>query len=364
MPRTSFFRFASIFFSLLFTISLLGQEPETAQEPEADTSVQRVNGLRIFIDCARCDMNYIREEVPYVNYVRDVKEAQLYILETRERTGSGGNKYTYAFVGQKEFDGLSDTLVYSSRPDDTRDYQRIWRTQMAQGKSWQKLNWQDPFLLEQQLNDEQRMVRDTARQYAQDKLQPRVQEAYRVTESKAHLSNRALRTPRAAAIAGILFAVLLGTGHVLIQLSVPADLLDTSDWLDDQAKTVALALSLVPFAGISFLWFMGVVRDRMGHLEDQFFSTLFFGSGYLYLGMTFASAAIAGGILTFYALDPGMLIGSESYALSRIIINRINTVYAMRMAGMFMYVLGTIWVRTQVMPRWLALVTYGPGSAD
>jgi len=179
-----------------------------------------------------------------------------------------------------------------------------------------------------------------------------------MTEQTTFVSPRRLRTPRAAAIAGIIFAVLVGTGHVLIQLSVPADLLDTSDWLEDRAKTVALVLSLVPFAGISFLWFMGVVRDRMGHLEDQFFSTLFFGSGYLYLGMTFASAAIAGGVLTFYASDPGMLIGSEGYALSRIIINRINTVYAMRMAGMFMFVLGTIWVRTQVMPRWLALVTY------
>ncbi len=130
MTKTSIFRLASIFFSLFFTISLLGQEPETAQEPEPDSSVQRVNGLRIFIDCARCDMNYIRDEVPYVNYVRDVKEAQLYILETRERTGSGGNKYTYSFVGQKEFTGINDTLFYSSRPDDTRDYQRIWRTQM------------------------------------------------------------------------------------------------------------------------------------------------------------------------------------------------------------------------------------------
>ncbi len=179
-----------------------------------------------------------------------------------------------------------------------------------------------------------------------------------MTESKAHLSNRALRTPRAAAIAGILFAVLLGTSQVLIQLSVPADLLDTSDWLDDQAKTISLAMSLVPFAGISFLWFMAVVRDRMGHLEDQFFSTIFFGSGYLYLAMTFASAAIAGGVLSLYDLDPGMLIGTEGYALSRTIINRINTVYAMRMAGMFMFVLGTIWVRTGVMPRWLALVTY------
>ena len=85
-----------------------------------------------------------------------------------------------------------------------------------------------------------------------------------MTESKAHVSNRALRTPRAAAIAGILFAVLLGTSQVLLQLSVPTDLLDTSDWLDDQARTVSLALSLVPFAGILFLWFMAVVRDRMG----------------------------------------------------------------------------------------------------
>ena len=74
--------------------------------------------------------------------------------------------------------------------------------------------------------------------------------------------------------------------------------------------------------------------------------------------MTFASAAIAGGILTLYASDPGMLIGSEGYALSRTIVNRINTVYAMRMAGMFMFVLGTIWVRTGVMPRWLAFITY------
>lgn len=178
-----------------------------------------------------------------------------------------------------------------------------------------------------------------------------------MTESNAHLSQRALRTPRTAAIAGIIFAVLLGTSHVLIQLSVPTDLLDTGDWLDDQAKTVSLALSLVPFAGISFLWFMAVVRDRMRHLEDQFFSTLFFGSGYLYLGMTLASAAIAGGILTLYALDPDLLVGSEGYALARIIINEID-LYAIRMAGMFMFVLGTIWIHTQVLPRWLALVTY------
>jgi len=115
---------------MCIAISSQGQEQDSTMTPDTDTSIQRVDGLRIFIDCAWCDMNYIRDEVPYVNYVRDVKEAQLYILETREMTGSGGRKYTYAFVGQQEFEGMNDTLFYSSRPDDTRDYQRIWRTQM------------------------------------------------------------------------------------------------------------------------------------------------------------------------------------------------------------------------------------------
>jgi hypothetical protein len=91
---------------------------------------QREDAIRIFIDCSYCDMNFIREEIPYVNYVRDVKEAQVYIRETRETTGSGGRQYTYTFLGQEEFLGRNDTLVYSSRPDDTRDYIRIWRTQM------------------------------------------------------------------------------------------------------------------------------------------------------------------------------------------------------------------------------------------
>jgi hypothetical protein len=117
-------------------------------------------------------------------------------------------------------------------------------------------------------------------------------------------------------------------------------------------------MSLIPFAGLSFLWFMGVVRDRMGRQEDQFFSTLFFGSGYLYLAMTFASAAMAGGVLVLYALEPGLPDYNRVYSLALAVSNRLNSVYAMRMAGAFMTVLGTIWVRAGVMPRWLALVTY------
>lgn len=104
--------------------------PAAGQEVQSDSTGSRENAVRVFIDCSHCDMDYIREQIPYVNYVRDVKEAQVYIRETREQTGSGGRKYTYTFVGQDEFEGKSDTLTYSSRPDDPRDISRIWRTQM------------------------------------------------------------------------------------------------------------------------------------------------------------------------------------------------------------------------------------------
>jgi MFS family permease len=176
---------------------------------------------------------------------------------------------------------------------------------------------------------------------------------------QTHISYHPLRTPKAAAFAGIGFAVLQITSIVILQLSIPFDSYGQNDWLLEGAREISLALGLLPFAGIAFLWFLGVLRDRLGHLEDQFFSTLFFGSGLLYLAMTFSTAAIAGGLLAVYAVDPDLLIKSGIHVFSRTIIYRFNNVYAVRMAGMFMMVLGTIWVRTELMPRWLALLTYG-----
>jgi len=114
----------------LFILSLLLPLSQLSGQEEADSLVQRQHAVKVFIDCRYCDMNYIREEIPYVNYVRDVREAQVYVLVTSESTGSGGRKYTLAFIGQMDFKGKNDTLVYSSRPDDPRDVRRIWRTQM------------------------------------------------------------------------------------------------------------------------------------------------------------------------------------------------------------------------------------------
>src|SRR6266571_1002842 len=139
-------------------------------------------------------------------------------------------------------------------------------------------------------------------------------------QQQVTLTRQALKTPRAAAVAGII-------------------------------SPVTLALTLVPFAGIAFLWFMGVVRDRLGKLEDQFFSTVFFGSGLLFLAMMFATAAIAGGILTSYALEPDTLTKSGVLVFGRAVMYTITKVYAIRMAGVFMIALATIWIRTRVMPR-------------
>ena len=180
-----------------------------------------------------------------------------------------------------------------------------------------------------------------------------------MNDEAPHLTDRRLRTPRAAAIAGILFALLLGTSLILIRISIPTDPADGGRWLEERANTVVLALSLMPFAGIAFLWFIGVVRDRIGSHEDRFFSSVFFGSGLLYLAMMFVAAALAGSLLSTYAIMPDRLVESGIYAFGRAIMWQISNIYAIRMAGVFMISLGTIWIRTHTMPRWLVFVTYG-----
>jgi len=171
-------------------------------------------------------------------------------------------------------------------------------------------------------------------------------------------TRKRLTTPRAAAIAGIAFAILFSASMVLIGLSMPAESGEPGAWVEQGGSRVSLALSLMPFSGIAFLWFVGVVRDRLGAFEDQLFSTVFFGSGLLFLAMTFAAAAVAGGIIASYTLGVGESVRSDVYMFGRTLMGQIFGVYALRMAGVFMISLGTIWLRTGVMPRWLAVVTY------
>ena len=167
-------------------------------------------------------------------------------------------------------------------------------------------------------------------------------------------SGSPLRTPRAAAVAGIIFSALMITALVLLRISVPARPSATGAWLTEPGKraAVAVALNLVPFAGIAFLWFIGVVRDRVGEREDRFFASVFLGSGLLFVAMLFVAAAVSGGLIAGASLG---LPDSNTLALARNITTSLLNVYSMRMAAVFTLTTVTIARRTQIVSRWLTI---------
>ncbi|MDQ7822288.1 MAG: hypothetical protein RDV48_05790 [Candidatus Eremiobacteraeota bacterium] len=168
----------------------------------------------------------------------------------------------------------------------------------------------------------------------------------------------ALKTPRAAAIAGIVFSIVYITILFLIRISVPPSPLDAGAWLSGRWKYVDLALQLMPFAGIAFLWFMGVIRDRIGHREDRFFSTVFLGSGYLFVGMLFSASAVAGTTIMLYGAAPEKVIESGMYSFARALSYQFMNIFGIKMAAVFMAMTSTLLLRTGVVPRWIAILGY------
>ena len=173
------------------------------------------------------------------------------------------------------------------------------------------------------------------------------------------LTRARLKTPKAAAVAGIIFSVLLIAVFWLLRSSIPADPLDHGAWVVADSKRVTLALNLVPFAGVAFLWFIGVLRDRLGELEDRFFATVFFGSALLFLAMLFASAALIGAvILMASSADPNELINSVTFRFARATAYIIMNVYAIKMAAVFMISTSTVVIYTGIVPRWIAVIGF------
>jgi hypothetical protein len=173
------------------------------------------------------------------------------------------------------------------------------------------------------------------------------------------LARKHLRTPKAAAIAGIVFSVLLILILWLLRRSVPADPLESGAWIATEAKTVTLALNLVPFAGVAFLWFIGVLRDRLGEQEDRFFSTVFFGSALLFLATLFAAAALAGAvILLASSAEPNELSSSSAFHFARAAVYIIMNIYASKMAVVFMISTSTVVIYTGIAPHWIAIMGY------
>jgi hypothetical protein len=169
---------------------------------------------------------------------------------------------------------------------------------------------------------------------------------------------RQLSTPRAAALAGVAFALLFGTAIILVRTRMPEGIKDNGDWLKTDHTGITTATVLMPFAGIAFLWFIGVVRDGFGRYEDRLFATVFMGSGLLFLAMMFVGMAVAAGLVATNKgiTDPAAHV--EVIDFGKMVVLSTCKTYAIRMAAVFMISLATIWLRTGLMPRWLVALSY------
>ncbi|MHC9291208.1 hypothetical protein ACRCUN_02015 [Mycobacterium sp. LTG2003] len=167
-----------------------------------------------------------------------------------------------------------------------------------------------------------------------------------------------LSTPRAAAFAGVLFALLFGAALILIRTALPEGAQPGAQWAEGAGDRLRLASVLMPFAGIAFLWFIGVVRDGFGRYEDRFFASVFLGSGILFLAMMFASSAVGAGLIASRAGMVDAVAQAEVAAFGQMLLMALSKTYGVRMAAVFMISLATIWLKTGLMPRPLVYSTY------
>jgi hypothetical protein len=168
---------------------------------------------------------------------------------------------------------------------------------------------------------------------------------------------RELRTPRSAAVAGIIFAVILATVIALIHSAIPSSG-DTTSWISDPGRrhAVSIALGLIPFAGIAFLWFIGVIRTRLGALEDKLFATVFLGSGLLFVALLFSAAAVLGSVLRLYESPPSA--SPETVRWAQMLVVELLGTFGARMAAVFILSVTTVGHRVGVNPRWLTVFGY------
>jgi hypothetical protein len=123
-------------------------------------------------------------------------------------------------------------------------------------------------------------------------------------------------------------------------------------------NVITIAVNLFPFAGIAFLWVMGVLRNRLGALEDQFFATVTLGSGLLFVASLFASVAAARTLLEMIVAGHAR---GETYLLLRRLSYVFMNVFAVKMAAVFMFSHCAVALRTGILPRWVAFSGFGCG---
>ena len=101
---------------ILMTGITLILQPVLSQETSQGTKT-----LNLFMDCFHCDMTYVRQELPFISFVRDPQLADIHILVTESQTGGGGNKFFLNFIGMKDFNGNDFEYTMTTNLSDTDD---------------------------------------------------------------------------------------------------------------------------------------------------------------------------------------------------------------------------------------------------
>jgi hypothetical protein len=176
-----------------------------------------------------------------------------------------------------------------------------------------------------------------------------------VTTGTPVLTARFWRSRRSAAIAGIAFGVLLLAAMTMMFLATSEASFESLQSDAQRRNLIRASLHVVPFAGIAFLWFIGVIREQLGDIEDRLFSTVFLGSGLLFLAMLFVGAVNSTSLMEMLA---GPNVNADVWAFGRDSTHALFSVYAMRMAAVFTLSVSTVGLRTSAMPRWVSYLGY------
>jgi hypothetical protein len=171
-----------------------------------------------------------------------------------------------------------------------------------------------------------------------------------------------LRSPESAAIAGILYSVL-AVGSLLLLRTIPVDSSDintVSVWFGDaeNRRSLIIGANVAALSAIALLWFVAVIRRRMGNREDKFFSTVFFGSAILYIVIWLVATAAIASIAVAYERFPDATIDGASLTFLAGFAESLILIMGLRVQGAFVLTTSTLILRTEMLPKWLAYFGY------
>ena len=171
-----------------------------------------------------------------------------------------------------------------------------------------------------------------------------------------------IRAPWAAGVAGLVFSFLFVAALTLLR-GLPvftASDAEVADWFASggDTKVVIAALYCIPFAAVAFLWFVAVIRDQIGDREDQFFSTVFFGSGLLFVTMLMITAATTAALVVGVRYLQQPPPSAQTVGILRSLSYTVMFAMGTRAAALFMIATATVGLRSGTFPRWFALVGY------